>query len=757
MEIICFFAGMAFFYLKSRYPLYLLGIILCFRPKISLIFWFLAAIVYCTLHEWIISDSGMPKTTLIKQANLEGYIASIPAQTPHKTQFLFSVTRLDQRPVQTTALLSCYEHCPILHSGQYWRLQAKLKKPINLANPGGFDYVRWAHSRHIQWVGNVKHTAFTLGHVDTSGLTTTQRNKTKRIKQTPLISPQTKPYLLTRLREKLSNRLNEINPDEETLGVFESLTIGLTNHVSKSQWDLFRKTGTTHLIDISGEHIAIVAGCTYWLLKWLWKHLGYVCLRYPAPKIASFGAILVTGAYTLLAGFSVPTQRALIMCVFMLSGQLFKQRFGIWQAWRYALFTVLLVEPHSVLMLGFYFSFIAVAILILVNRRFNYTGIRRMLSLQLACLLGLMPLTLYWFSYGSVNGLIANLVAIPWVGFLIVPIALIIALLSPWYVIPYSIPILQWTIHCLLICLGWIDAVINLHIDYTFTDALPPMALMFVMALLLYAPIPTLWPATLVITIASLFPHYEKVIPGDARIDVLDVGQGLSVIINTAEHTLIYDTGMKFYQGGDIATSAIMPYLRTLGLKKINTIVISHPDLDHRGGLESLEQRYPVDELIVNDPTFYQRGVSCHHYPAWEWDGVSFQFFPIQTTFKSKNNNSCILQVKNRSGQVLLSGDIEAQAERYLAETYGNQLASTVMIIPHHGSKTSSSMPYIERIAPHYAIASYGFDNRYHFPHQQAMQAYQNAHIPIYDTLSCGMIRFYLNQAQRTPDCYRHD
>ena len=731
MEILCFFAGIAFFYLKNPYPLYFLGVAFFFRPKPVLFFWFLAAIFWSIFHQWLVADQGMPHTNLIKRANLQGYISSIPIQSPNKTQFQFLAENLNGHPIKASLLLSCYNHCPEVHAGQQWRLQAKLKNPLNLANPGGFDYVGWLSSRHIRWVGNVNGNSFK-----------------------PIGSLQ-KYYPLIRLRERLAKILAKLVPDEEILGIFEALTLGLTNHVDKAQWDLFRRTGTTHLIDISGEHIALVAGLSYWLFKWLWRHIGQLCLRYPAPKIAAAGAFLVSTSYTLIAGFAVPTQRSLITCCLMLLRYFSNHRLSVWQSWRYALFVVLLFEPHSVFMLGFYFSFIAVAILIMINQRMNVGKIGKMLSMQCACLFGLMPLSLYWFSYGSINGLAANLLAIPWVSFMIVPLALIIAFLSPWVVIPGSVVLLKGLILCLLSGLRWIDSFEMLNFNFTFIEALEPIALMTSMTIFVFLPLRRLFPAAGIVVIASFFPNYEKVPQGDARIDVLDVGQGLAIIVRTANHLLVYDTGMKFYQGGDMGKLAIIPYLNTLGIKQVDKVIISHPDLDHRGGLNSLKDKYDIKELLVDDPTFYKQGVSCHHYPAWSWEGVSFRFFPISEHLASKNNNSCILQIENRAGNVLLSGDIEKLAEDYLVKTYGHQLASTIMLIPHHGSKTSSSMTFVSQVAPRYALASYGFDNRYYFPHQQALQTYQVHHIPVYNTKDCGMIRVHLKPGHLTPQCYR--
>jgi competence protein ComEC len=731
MEILCFFAGTAFFYLKSPYPLYFLCIVLFFRPKFIFFTCFCAALLWSLLHQWLIAEQGMPNVRLIRQAQLEGWITSIPNQSAYRTQFQFLAKKLNQKPIASNLLLSCYNNCPSFKAGQYWQFRAKLKRPMNLANPGSFNYLEWLSSRHIHWVGNVR--SHTLKRMENHSI----------------------EYNLLKLREYFSDLLIQMDPDEESLGVFQALTLGITSHIDKSQWELFRETGTTHLIDISGEHIALVTGIAYWLIKWGWKCLGQLCLQIPAPKIASFGAMIIALIYSLIAGFSVPTQRSLITCFFFLYRNLCNQYFTIWQAWRYALLTVILLEPHSVYMLGFYFSFIAVAILILINQRVRCKGLRKMLLMQAACLMGLMPLTLYWFSYTSFSSFIANMVAIPLVSFLIVPLALSITFISPWFIMPKTVVVLKWLIGHLIIYLHWINSLLPFQFHLAYNEGIFPLALMISMAIFLFLPIRQLFPVAGLILLTSLFPGYEKIPFGTANIDLLDVGQGLSVAVRTANHRLLYDTGMKFMQNSDMGKLVIVPYLRTLGVKNIDKVIISHPDLDHLGGLTSVAAEYDIGELIVDDPTFYQRGHSCHTYPSWTWDGVNFQFFPIDQQLNGKNNHSCVLQISSKDEKILLSGDIERSAEQYLLQNYGQKLASDILLIPHHGSKTSSSVPFVEQVAPRYAIVSYGFDNRYRFPHAQVMRVYQQHHIPIYNTSDCGMIRVNLQGKQPTPWCYR--
>jgi len=554
----------------------------------------------------------------------------------------------------------------------------------------------------------------------------------------------------------LAETLAQINPEEKTLGILQALTLGVTSYIDKSEWDLFRRTGTTHLMVISGAHIGLVAGLIYGLVKWFWCRLGSICLRFPAPKMASIMALLMALIYALLAGFAVPAQRATIVCFFMLLRNFCSQRFSSWQAWRYALFSVLLLEPHSVMLPGFYLSFIAVGILVLVNQRLPFTGLRKTLCMQMACIFGLMPLTLFWFSYGSVNGIAANLLAIPWVSFVIVPLGLFIMLLGKWLVFPWLVVVLKLSINYLLTYLHWIDSLAMFNLTFSFDRIFTPIMLMVVMSMMLFMPIKQLFFGVIVLALAGSMPAHKKIKDGEVLIHILDVGQGLAIVVHTAKHILLYDTGIKFYQGGDMGNMVIVPYLDTIGVNHIDKIVISHPDLDHRGGLPSIEAKYKVNELIVDDPAFYKRGSSCHKYPSWTWDGVLFRFFAIAKPLKSKNNTSCVLQITTQAGQVLLTGDIEKQAERYLVDTYGKELVSSVIVIPHHGSKTSSTIPFIDEVAPQYAVVSYGFDNHYHFPHQIAMQVYQDRQIPVYNTLACGMVSVSLENQKfiSNPVCY---
>ena len=678
------------------------------------------SMIIAWLHQTLNLPKGMPDVDVVPQVTIQGTIASIPLQSFSKTQFLFALEQYNHHPAQGLVLLAWYNKAPKMHAGQRWQFNVKLKKPRNYLNLGSTDYVNLLATRHVMWTG----------YIHSKG------NK--------LLPKPYSHFNWLKLREQLGNQLHLLAPDQKTAGIVEALTLNITTYISQESWDLFRRTGTTHLFGISGEHIALISGIVYWLIRWLWTRSSRCCLYIPAPYIASIGGLLAALGYAFLAGFAPPVQRALIGCFFYTLYSVGQHRFTAWQVWRYALFGVLCIEPHAVFMQGFYFSFLAVACLLLTQQRWRLKGYKGTLALQLGCLIGLMPLTLYWYSYGSINGLIANLFAIPLVGLLIVPLALVTMTASSLSIAKILMKALSLLIALLFKGLALTERLAAININWSIHSV--ELAIVLIGSLLLWILLPIKpfqWIAGLWLLL-PFFPPRAIIQPGEAKIDVLDVGQGLAVVIRTQQHILLYDTGDRFFQGNDLGKMVILPYLKTLGIKKIDTIVISHPDKDHCGGLNSLEKEIQVDQLLVNEPRFYHRGLKCHDYPQWQWDGVYFHFLPIKMTFKGKNNNSCILQISTHAGRVLLTGDIEKKAEDYLVETYGNSLTSNILLVPHHGSKTSSSYRFLLEVAPRYAIASLGFDNRFHFPHTKTLTNMKKLNIPFYRTDTCGMVQITL-------------
>lgn len=721
MEILYFFLGIIFFYTKAIYCFAFCISVWFIKPNKFTPFYFLLGIFYCILHDWSIQENGMPAAEILPKAKLEGQVLSITSNKPGKTQFQFQVNELNNRPTQLKVLLSCYDKCPNFEVGEVCRLEAKLKKPSNLGNPGSFDYVNWLKVRHINWVGYIKKNSVVRIHINKSW------------------------WNLTQVRENLAKKVSHLMPSERSVGIFNALTVGITSYIDKKDWELFRKTGTTHLMVISGAHIGLISGLSFKLITWLWSRIAQFCLFYPAQKVGSILGFLMGVGYALIAGFAAPAQRAVVVCFFLSLRNFLKISFGRWQVWRYALIAVLLWEPHVVLAPGFYLSFLAVALLFIGSQRFPWKGWKKTIALQLICLFGLMPLTLYWFSYGAINGILANLIAIPLVGLVIVPLCLVNLILMQWIENSILFFPVHYVIELLFHYLKFVDSFSVINLNSGLNDILQVFALMAGLLIIACFPLRSITPAGVFLIIAGFFPGYSKVEKEEVQAITLDVGQGLGVIIRTANHTLVYDTGPKFYRGSDMAVLAIIPSLKRLGIKRLDKVIISHPDLDHRGGLDSLMAEYPVGELIVNDENFYHRGVNCHDYPQWEWDGVLFRFLGIHEIFKkNKNDNSCILQIENKAGKMLLTGDIEKKAEDYLISNYKNNLKSTILFVPHHGSKTSSSSSFIKEVAPSFALISAGVGNRYHFPHQQTLDTLKLHGIAVLNTIDCGMIISHL-------------
>src|SRR3990167_1457352 len=294
MDILCFVAGTAFFCLKSIYPVCLLLIFLFFRPRVSLLACFCVGFFWSAMHQGWVATRGFPVDPVINHASVQGMIVSIPVVNTDKVQFELLTEMLDGRVVRARLLLSCYDHCPDLRAGECWRVNVKLKKPRNFGNPGGFDYLASLNAHHIQWTGY------------------TQKGSFERINGVRWSTG------LLRLRQRLADQLSVIDLDLKTLGVLQALTLGVSHRIDRDMWRLFRQTGTTHLMVISGAHIGLVAGLTYFSIVKMWCCSRRLLCWVPAQRVASIGALLMALLYALLAGFGVPAERALIVCVVLL-------------------------------------------------------------------------------------------------------------------------------------------------------------------------------------------------------------------------------------------------------------------------------------------------------------------------------------------------------------------------------------------------------------------------------------------------------
>jgi len=668
-----------------------------------------------------------------------GVIASIPEPREPATRFLFDIEQVHTRTVAgrsvpERARLSWYDDDPALKLGQRWTLTVRLKRPRGFMNPGGFDYEGWLYSQGIGATGYVRDEP-----------------------RAQLLHSGFMERPVGRLRQAVADAIARRLGDSANTGVITALAIGDRGAMTPERWQLLLDTGTSHLLAISGMNISLVAGMTYFLTLYLWRLSAWLCLRVPSARAASIVALIAGFGYALLAGFSIPTQRAVIMLAVVMGALILDRTSRPGHTLAVALIAVLVWSSTAVLSAGFWLSFAAVGIIVysLRGRPPSQSHWRQSGRLQGALTVGLAPLTLFFFQRAPLISFFANLVAVPWIGLVIGPLVLVAVSLLP--VAPglagfllnaadYGVDLL-WEVLELLAALPfaqWHQA----PVGWTLLPA--AIGMIWLLA-------PRGWPARwlgllLLLPMAMVVP--ARPAPGAYTITLLDVGQGLAAVIETRRHVLVYDTGPRFSDYFNAGDAAVIPYLRRRGIERIDILVISHGDNDHSGGTAAVLAAFPVTKLLTSAPRQFApvRATRCHAGQRWRSDGVRFEILhppsvdpssikpsPVQP-WASSNNRSCVLRVASAGGAVLLPGDIEADAERALVRAHVGPLASDVLVIPHHGSATSSSAKFIEAVDPELALVSTAYGNQWAFPAQAVLARYRRRSISVEDTAGTGAL-----------------
>lgn len=664
---------------------------------------------------------------------VEGRVVDIPRRLARRDyRFLFTVDRMDAGDGWTdypaTVRLGWYRTATVPASGDRWRLAVRLKQPHGYANPGGFDYERWLFQQRIRATGYVRKDP---------------RN---------ILLAQNESGIVGNLRARIAAHFSNIASASPGMGLIRALTIGDRNAITPVQWEILRATGTSHLMAISGLHISLVSGLVFLLVRIVWARTGQMTERIPAARAAAVLALAAGLFYAQLAGFGIPARRAFIMlCVAMLA-VLAGRSVRPAQVLCVAVIAVLLLDPLAVLAPGWWLSFWAVALLIFITAgRHGQEGRwRRWTRVHLVLAVGLLPLLLVLFQQASLVAPLANVVAVPWTGLLIVPLALVggvLVVVSPW-ASEQVLGLAAWLMDLLWPWLGYLGS----H-DVSMLQQHTPLAWTLVPAtagvLLLLAPrgTPGRWLGlVLLLPLVTVRPAVPAA--GEARVTLLDVGQGLSVVVRTRQHTLVYDAGPSYSPTFDTGQAVVAPFLRNQGIERIDTLVISHGDNDHIGGMQSLLHAFPVDRLTAGDPGSIEdrEARACMRGDRWVWDGVEFAvLYPGSGSRQAGNNASCVIHITSAGGQrLLLTGDIEAVAEQVLLEDHSAILPAEVMTVPHHGSMTSSSPAFVRAVAPDYALFPVGYRNRYRFPRAQVVERYRAAGARLFDTARHGAISVQL-------------
>lgn len=682
---------------------------------------------------------ALPLDWEAREIVLSGVVVSLPQRIERGERFEFAVEAVHTPGARVPArILLAWYHAPeasddpesgpgpSVRPGERWRLAVRLKRPHGNANPHGFDYEAWLFERGLRATGSIR-----------------PRSAPERL-DAFVWRPDT---VVGRLRDAIRGRFLAALPEAPYLGVLVALAIGDQRAIPAAQWTLFNRTGVTHLVSISGLHVTMIAALFGMLAGGLWRRSERAMLRCPAQRAAVVAAWLAALVYALLAGFEVPAQRTLYMLSVVALALVSGRNLGAGRTLSLALLAVLLLDPWAVLAVGFWLSFGAVAVLFFVAapaiaRPAGWrAGLRRWGLAQWAVTLFSAPLLLFHFQQFSLVSPLANALAIPWVSFVITPLSLLFAVL-PW-------PPLLALDHALLAPL--MDGLGGLAQWPTWQRPAPPLwslplALVGVAWLLLPRGVPARWLGALLL-LPALAGEAERPAPGDAWVDVLDVGQGLAVVIRTATHALLYDTGPRYGAETNAGARVVLPFLRAVGVDRLDMLVVSHRDADHAGGADAVREDMPVDRFLSSLPEWRGgRGEACVAGSAWTWDAVRFSVLhPLPDAGlqrASDNHRSCVLRVEAAGRALLLTGDIESADERALIDRLGAHLRSDVLVVPHHGGRGSSSPEFVAAVAASEAVFSVGYRNSYGHPRADILARHAGSRV--WRTDRDGELRFVL-------------
>ncbi|MEN5099925.1 DNA internalization-related competence protein ComEC/Rec2 [Stenotrophomonas sp. TWI809] len=664
---------------------------------------------------------------------LHGRVISLPHHGPGGTRFRF---RVDDAPAMPAELrgrdlaLGWYDgfrgeaddRRRTLRAGERWSLTVRARPPRGRVNPGGFDAEGYALRQRVAGSGYVREPA--QAH--------------------PLGEPTGLPAWRERMAEAIARAVQS-----DGRRFVQALALGDTRGLSQGDWDDLRALGVTHLVAISGFHVGVVAGVAALLASGLWRCLPLLGLYVPRPMGAAAAAVAGAALYAAAAGFALPTVRTVLMIAVVAAARCSRRRASVAQSLSLAALAMLLFDPLAVLAPGFWLSFAGVLWLIWCLPGREQGWLRGFLSAQGVATVALLPLTVALFGQASRAGPLVNLVAIPWWTMVVVPLALLGTALEalidgagrwPWQLAAWCFEASWWLFgHAARseLSLWWLPqanrwALIS-AVFGVFWLLLPRGSGGRVPALLLCLPL--LWPAR----------HG----PGEGEVEllVMDVGQGLAVAVRTRRHTLLYDTGPGADDGFDAGERIVVPTLRALGQGRLDRIMISHDHRDHTGGLRGVRRSFPGATLQAPPGALRGRAVACHAGQSWQWDGVTFRVLhPPRDVPQPTNDSSCVLRLETPQGVILLAGDIEKRSEALLVQQAGALLAAEAVVVPHHGSASSSTPAWVAAVAPGLAIVSSGHRNRFGHPRAEVVARWQAVGAEVLNTADSGAVRVWLGR-----------
>lgn len=680
-------------------------------------------------------DARLPAQWEGIELTAKGVVRDLPEAVPRGQRFRFRPQELrgpDGELLAMNGELQLFAAQPeLLPPQSFCELRLRLKRPHGAANPGGFDYEVWLLSEGVRATGSAQ----------------------------VIRCQSARGFSMQGVRWALRQTFMREFPASPQAAVLLALVTGDRALIPDADWERYVATGVVHLMAISGLHITMLALVSAFLMLQLLRFFPRLALHLPLHIPALLAGFMVALAYSLVAGFSVPTQRTLIMLAVVVVVVCSGRRLPPLQILLLALLAVLLWSPLAVHAAGFWLSFGAVAILLLLGQpRHERPWWQQAMWVQLAMSLLLLPLTLWFFERVSVVSPIANLLAIPLITFVVVPAGLL-GLLA-WLCAADALAHFFWQAG--IAVLSVLDAGLEqmqswpvASVDWSLSG-LP--GLLF-LCLALFCLVQPMRPTLRLLSPFFLLPLFyvaDAVPPGQLRVVVLDVGQGLAVLVQTSGHSLLYDTGPAYRPDSDAGRRIVLPALRHMGVQKLDMLLLSHDDNDHTGGAASVLQHMQVAEVLGVKPQSMHGASSqtpwrdCRAGLYWQWEGWRFELlYPDENEWQQvarDNNRSCVLRVSRDAISVLLPGDLEAQGEGLLLSRGADTaLRSTVLVLGHHGSRNASSEAWLAAVQPRLAIVSAGYRNAFRHPSPALLARLNEAGIPWRNTASAGALMMTLD------------
>jgi len=695
---------------------------------------FIAGFIWICFSAQSFLDSSFPSEYERIDFIASGEVVDLPSSRQGNVRFRFKVNSVVNRNLSVLVgqhlQISCYRCLYKIRAGERWRLTLRAKRPHGYASWGAFDYEKYLFRHRIVAKGYVR-----------------PKGENQRL--------GVSAFSIHQWRQSLLEEIQSIVGNGSAGNIISALALGVKSGFDNQQQMVFQSTGVNHLMAISGLHVGLVFFGASFLLRYFLSPAASVFEYWPRQKLVLLPALVVACLYAALAGFSVSTQRALIMLIVFVLSKFLVRNAHLTRVLLIAIVVLILIDPFAILDVGFWLSCSAVAIIALSASYAQVGGIDSNASVSLnlprlqgALWLGMLPLGVIFFGKISLVSPLVNLLAVPLFCTVLIP-----ATLLSVFILSVGFEFLgSWCLRSLSYGFEYVFQALEFisRLEYSKIHVTPIVwwqwllflivVMSFLFSFRIRFLVAGLFIAALLISCATSLEDDEL------QVSLLDVGQGLSLVIQTKNSVTVYDTGPRYGTGFTAAEAVLLPFLRQRGIHRIDTLVISHADNDHIGGLETLQEAFQIDHIITSRIDKVTEAQECVAGQTWVYDRTQFSVIsPQADTPVGSNNRSCVIMLEHLGTKVLLSGDIEKQVERFLVRNYSGLLSADILLVPHQGSKTSSTEQFLKAVSPNLAMLAAGYQNHYGHPHESVIQRYQANNIEVLSTIDHGSILLKIN------------